>query len=165
MGLSERQENILSFVKSFTLHNGYPPTIREIGKAVNISSTSVVNYNLDALQRLGFIYRDRTVSRGIRLVDGLGELKQIRGSMRGVGDQRGGQHGVERTRQGGHDLAGTLHVLADALAGDELADQVQQRDLFENVRLTLFVHLAPFVGVSTHNRHPAAKKRQQAIAG
>ena len=72
--LSERQANILGFVRNFTLDNGYPPTIREIGKAVNISSTSVVNYNLDALQRAGHIYRDRTVSRGIRLVEGLEEL-------------------------------------------------------------------------------------------
>jgi len=69
MGLSERQKKILNFVKSFTLDNGYPPTIREIGKAVNITSTSVVNYNLDALQRLGYINRDRTVSRGIRLAE------------------------------------------------------------------------------------------------
>jgi repressor LexA len=74
MNLSERQKHILEFVKSFTLANGYPPTIREIGKAVSISSTSVVNYNLDALQRAGYIYRDRTVSRGIRLVEGLEEL-------------------------------------------------------------------------------------------
>lgn len=74
MALSERQKKILTFVKSFTLDNGYPPTIREIGKAVSISSTSVVNYNLDALQRAGHIYRDRTVSRGIRLKDGLDEL-------------------------------------------------------------------------------------------
>ncbi len=74
MGLSERQSKILSFLRTFTLDNGYPPTIREIGEAVNISSTSVVNYNLDALQRQGYIFRDRTVSRGIRLVDGLEEL-------------------------------------------------------------------------------------------
>jgi repressor LexA len=67
--LSERQRKILDFVKSFTLDNGYPPTIREIGKAVNITSTSVVNYNLDALVRMGHIIRDRTVSRGIRLAD------------------------------------------------------------------------------------------------
>ena len=71
MGLSERQSKILSFLKTFMLDNGYPPTIREIGEAVGISSTSVVNYNLDALQRGGHIYRDRTVSRGIRLADGL----------------------------------------------------------------------------------------------
>ena len=69
MALSERQSKILSFLNTFTLDNGYPPTIREIGKAVGITSTSVVNYNLDALQRAGFIYRDRTVSRGIRLAD------------------------------------------------------------------------------------------------
>ncbi len=69
MALSERQNRILSFLKTFTLDNGYPPTIREIGKAVGITSTSVVNYNLDALQRAGVIYRDRTVSRGIRLTE------------------------------------------------------------------------------------------------
>lgn len=69
MALSERQNKILSFLKTFTLDNGYPPTIREIGKAVGITSTSVVNYNLDALQRAGMIYRDRTVSRGIRLTE------------------------------------------------------------------------------------------------
>ncbi len=74
MNLSERQSKILSFLKTFTLDNGYPPTIREIGEAVGITSTSVVNYNLDALQRGGFIYRDRTVSRGIRLVEGLEQL-------------------------------------------------------------------------------------------
>ncbi len=71
MALSERQNKILEFLKTFTLDNGYPPTIREIGKAVGISSTSVVNYNLDALQRAGYIYRDRTVSRGIRLAESL----------------------------------------------------------------------------------------------
>src|SRR5688500_16426697 len=75
MGLSERQKKILEFVKTFTLDNGYPPTIREIGKAVNITSTSVVNYNLYALQRTGYIYRDRTVSRGIRVaLDGTESL-------------------------------------------------------------------------------------------
>jgi repressor LexA len=74
MRLSERQSKILGFLKTFTLDNGYPPTIREIGKAVGISSTSVVNYNLDALQRGGYIYRDRTVSRGIRMAEGLEQL-------------------------------------------------------------------------------------------
>ena len=74
VALSDRQKKILEFVKSFTIANGYPPTIREIGKAVNISSTSVVNYNLDALQRMGHIIRDRTVSRGIRLAESSNEF-------------------------------------------------------------------------------------------
>ena len=74
MSLSERQSKILSFLKTFAVDNGYPPTIREIGEAVGITSTSVVNYNLDALQRGGHIFRDRTVSRGIRLAETLDGL-------------------------------------------------------------------------------------------
>jgi len=77
MALSERQRKILDFIKSFALDNGYPPTIRQIGEAVSISSTSVVNYNLNALQKEGLITRDRTVSRGIRLAESLGELRAI----------------------------------------------------------------------------------------
>jgi len=68
MTLSERQQNILSFLEAFTEENEYPPTIREIGAAVGISSTSVVNYNLNVLQKRGHIARDKTVSRGLRLV-------------------------------------------------------------------------------------------------
>jgi repressor LexA len=75
MALSERQRKILDFIKSFALDNGYPPTIREIGEAVDISSTSVVNYNLNALQNEGYIVRERTVSRGIRLRESLDELR------------------------------------------------------------------------------------------
>ena len=46
--LSERQEKILRFIWGYIRHNGRPPTIREIGKDVPISSTSVVSYNLKA---------------------------------------------------------------------------------------------------------------------
>ncbi len=67
MALSDRQQRILEFIEMFTENTGYPPTIREIGQAVDISSTSVVNYNLNVLQREHLIFRDKTVSRGIRL--------------------------------------------------------------------------------------------------
>jgi repressor LexA len=69
MDLSERQSKILSFLEAFTRENEYPPTIREIGAAVGISSTSVVSYNLKALEEEGYITRDKTVSRGLKLVD------------------------------------------------------------------------------------------------
>jgi repressor LexA len=59
---------MLAFIREFLTENGYPPSIREIGKAVGISSTSVVNYNLNILEKKEFIGRDRTVSRGIRLL-------------------------------------------------------------------------------------------------
>ncbi|HEY4722235.1 MAG TPA: transcriptional repressor LexA [Anaerolineae bacterium] len=66
--LSERQQAMLDFIREFSVASKYPPTIREIGKAVNISSTSVVNYNLNILERKGLIERDRDVSRGLKLV-------------------------------------------------------------------------------------------------
>ncbi|MEW5719569.1 MAG: repressor LexA, partial [Chloroflexota bacterium] len=47
MGLSERQQKIYEFISKFTRDKGRPPTIREIGGHVGISSTSVVNYNLN----------------------------------------------------------------------------------------------------------------------
>lgn len=68
MSLSSRQEAILGFISEFLGENGYPPTIRDIGAAVGISSTSVVNYNLNILEREGYLARDREVSRGLRLV-------------------------------------------------------------------------------------------------
>ena len=66
--MSERQQKILEFVMEYTADHGYPPSIREIGQAVGISSTSVVDYNLRALERSGLIRRDREVSRGLGVV-------------------------------------------------------------------------------------------------
>ena len=68
-GLSERQNKILGFIRDYLAERRFPPTIREIGESVGISSTSVVTYNLDALERKGLIVRDDEISRGIRLVE------------------------------------------------------------------------------------------------
>jgi len=69
MDLSPRQSKMLSYIRKFFAENSRPPTIREIGRAVGISSTSVVNYNLNILQDKGYIRRDREVSRGVKLVE------------------------------------------------------------------------------------------------
>ena len=66
--LSERQKNILKYIEDYVDERGYPPSIREIGDKVGISSTSVVDYNLRVLEREGRIRRDREVSRGLELV-------------------------------------------------------------------------------------------------
>jgi len=66
--LSERQRKILNFIEAFLEENGYPPTIRDIGRAVQIGSTSVVNYNLNKLVREGYLERSKKVSRGLLLV-------------------------------------------------------------------------------------------------
>lgn len=67
MTLSARQERILVFIRQYRDEHGYPPTIREIGKAVGISSTSVVKYNLERLEDKGKLERSEEISRGLRL--------------------------------------------------------------------------------------------------
>ena len=67
MVLSAKQENILKFIRDFSDAHGYPPSIREIGQSIGISSTSVVNYNLLKLEKEGRLSRYPTISRGIRL--------------------------------------------------------------------------------------------------
>src|SRR5438132_19440 len=67
--LSPKQWKILEFIGAFVDEHDYPPTIRQIQEACEISSTSVVDYNLRALEKLGYIHRVRDVSRGIELVD------------------------------------------------------------------------------------------------
>lgn len=66
--LSDRQKSILKYIEAYLDERGYPPSIREIGDRVGISSTSVVDYNLKLLERAGYIRRDREVSRGLELM-------------------------------------------------------------------------------------------------
>jgi repressor LexA len=77
-GLSERHKKILEFLDKYQEAAGYPPSIREIGDGTNISSTSVVNYYLDQLEKMGYIKREDHISRGIRLVkETLSEMLRI----------------------------------------------------------------------------------------
>ena len=73
-GLSDKHKKILEVLERFNAESGYPPSIREICTHANISSTSVANYYLDRLEKLGYIERDRRVSRGLRLVKPLSEM-------------------------------------------------------------------------------------------
>ena len=66
-GLGERHQRILDFLFEYQRENRYPPSIREIGNKTGITSTSVVNYYLDQLEKKGMIERDRKISRGVRL--------------------------------------------------------------------------------------------------
>jgi repressor LexA len=76
-GLSDRHKKILEVLEHYQNNVGYPPSIREIGREANISSTSVVNYYLDQLEDMGYIERDRKVSRGMRLLRTVtGQIKE-----------------------------------------------------------------------------------------
>ena len=67
--LRDRQQRMLGFIREYFADHGRPPTVREIGQAVGISSTSVVDYNLRVLERDGHLHRERELSRGIDLPD------------------------------------------------------------------------------------------------
>ncbi|HEY5639845.1 MAG TPA: transcriptional repressor LexA [Dehalococcoidia bacterium] len=68
--LSAKQQRILDYIGAFIDEHDYPPSIRQIQEACDISSTSVVDYNLRILERQGHIRRDREVSRGIEMLHG-----------------------------------------------------------------------------------------------
>ncbi|KAA0966437.1 transcriptional repressor LexA [Sporosarcina sp. ANT_H38] len=75
--ISKRQEDILSFIKSEVKKKGYPPSVREIGEAVGLASSSTVHGHLARLESKGFIRRDPTKPRAIEVLDpeGLETLK------------------------------------------------------------------------------------------
>ena len=66
--LSDKQQHIVRFIDRFLADRSYPPTIRDIQAGCGISSTSVVDYNLNILKREGYLRRDAEVSRGIKLL-------------------------------------------------------------------------------------------------
>jgi repressor LexA len=66
--LSDKQQRIVKYIDSFLTKRGYPPSIRDIQKGCDISSTSVVDYNLNILESRGYISRHADVSRGIKLL-------------------------------------------------------------------------------------------------
>src|SRR3954469_5035030 len=67
--VSRRQQAILQFIERFLDENDYPPTIRDIQSELDISSTSVVDYNLKALEARGLIRRNSKISLGIEPVN------------------------------------------------------------------------------------------------
>jgi len=75
--LSPKQKRILAFIRRFLADKSYPPTIRDIVNGVGISSTSVADYNLEKLEKHGFIRRHHEVSRGIELMDKTSMVNKI----------------------------------------------------------------------------------------
>jgi repressor LexA len=67
--LTERQREILDYLRKMLRENAYPPTVREIGLAIGLSSSSTVQNHLNTLERKGYIHRDPSKSRAIELVD------------------------------------------------------------------------------------------------
>ncbi len=69
MDLTKRQQEIFDFIKRYSAKYGYPPTVRDIGKAVGLASSSTVHAHLANLERIGMLRRDPTKPRAIELLD------------------------------------------------------------------------------------------------
>lgn len=67
--ISEKQKEILEFMKHEILTKGYPPTVRDICEAVKLKSTSSVHSHLETLEKNGYIRRDPTKPRAIEIID------------------------------------------------------------------------------------------------
>jgi repressor LexA len=69
MDLTKRQQEIFDFIKRYSAKYGYPPTVRDIGKAVGLASSSTVHAHLANLEKIGMLRRDPTKPRAIELLD------------------------------------------------------------------------------------------------
>jgi repressor LexA len=69
MDLTKRQQEIFDFIKRYSAKYGYPPTVRDIGKAVGLASSSTVHAHLANLEKLGLLRRDPTKPRAIEMLD------------------------------------------------------------------------------------------------
>ena len=67
--ITDKQKEILEFMKQEILNKGYPPTVRDICEAVHLKSTSSVHSHLETLEKNGYIRRDPTKPRAIEIID------------------------------------------------------------------------------------------------
>ena len=68
LDLTKRQQEIVDFIKTYSGKNGYPPTVRDIGKAIGLTSSSTVHAHLSNLEKIGLLRRDPTKPRAIELL-------------------------------------------------------------------------------------------------
>jgi repressor LexA len=69
LDLTKRQQEIFDFIKKYSAKYGYPPTVRDIGKAVGLASSSTVHAHLANLEKIGLLRRDPSKPRAIEMLD------------------------------------------------------------------------------------------------
>ena len=115
--LTKRQQEIFDFIKRYSAKYGYPPTVRDIGKAVGLASSSTVHAHLANLEKLGLLRRDPTKPRAIELLD---RVREDVGSA--VGTAVENALGVLRP---GLPLVGQVAAGSPILAEENIEDYVQ----------------------------------------
>ena len=115
--LTKRQQEIFDFIKRYSAKYGYPPTVRDIGKAVGLASSSTVHAHLANLEKLGLLRRDPSKPRAIELLD---RVREDVGSA--VGTAVESALGVLRP---GLPLVGQVAAGSPILAEENIEDYVQ----------------------------------------
>ena len=69
LSLTKRQQEIFDFIKRYSARHGYPPTVRDIGKAIGLTSSSTVHAHLANLEKLGLLRRDPTKPRAMEILE------------------------------------------------------------------------------------------------
>ena len=83
--LTKRQQEIFDFIKKYSARYGYPPTVRDIGKAVGLASSSTVHAHLANLEKVGLLRRDPSKPRAIEMLDkAVDAAKSVVGGDRGL---------------------------------------------------------------------------------
>lgn len=89
--ISDKQQQILDYIKNNILNKGYPPSVRDICEAVNLRSTSSVHAHLEKLEKNGYIKRDPAKSRTIEIIDeSFNEVRKEMAYVPEVGDVAAG---------------------------------------------------------------------------
>src|SRR5207302_3889683 len=83
MDLTKRQQEIFDFIRKYSAKYGYPPTVRDIGKAVGLASSSTVHQHLANLEKIGLLRRDPSKPRAIELLDRA--VQEVRNIVRPAG--------------------------------------------------------------------------------
>jgi repressor LexA len=110
MDLTKRQQEIFEFIRKYSAKYGYPPTVRDIGKAVGLASSSTVHAHLANLEKIGLLRRDPSKPRAIELLD------------RAVGNAVDSVRSIVRTD--GLPLVGSVAAGQPVLAEENIEDYI-----------------------------------------
>jgi len=115
MDLTKRQQEIFDFIRKYSAKYGYPPTVRDIGKAVGLASSSTVHAHLANLEKIGLLRRDPSKPRAIELFD------------RAVGNAVDSVRAIVRPE--GLPLVGSVAAGQPVLAEENIEDYVSVPDV------------------------------------
>jgi repressor LexA len=114
LNLTKRQQEIFDFIKRYSAKHGYPPTVRDIGKAIGLTSSSTVHAHLSNLEKVGLLRRDPSKPRAIELL--VDRAKRARTA-------------VESAAGGALPMVGQVAAGSPVLAEENIEDYVQIPDL------------------------------------